>query len=254
MAAFQLRLDGGSGGRGPARLRRHGGDAQARRPRRGGDPSARPGPRPRVEAAHGGARPGLPADHRHARLGRLPSQGRPQPAAPAACRDHRPRPRPASSATGAWPMSDRVQGGAHDATHARQRPPPRHRRGALYRRPARAGRPAAHPARPLRPRRTRGSSGSTSTPVRAAQGVVCVLTAADVPGENDVSPTHRHDEPLLATDLVQFVGQPIFAVAATTRDQARRAASARRRSNTRSCRRSWTPRRRCRPASWSPTR
>ncbi len=61
-------------------------------------------------------------------------------------------------------------------------------------------------------------------PVRAAEGVVCVLTAADVPGENDVSPTHRHDEPLLATDLVQFVGQPMFAVAATTRDQARRAA------------------------------
>ncbi|MEK0082390.1 xanthine dehydrogenase molybdopterin binding subunit [Benzoatithermus flavus] len=61
-------------------------------------------------------------------------------------------------------------------------------------------------------------------PVRAAEGVVCVLTAADVPGENDVSATHRHDEPLLATDLVQFVGQPIFAVAARTREQARRAA------------------------------
>jgi xanthine dehydrogenase large subunit len=61
-------------------------------------------------------------------------------------------------------------------------------------------------------------------PVRAAEGVVCVLTAADVPGENDVSPTHRHDEPLLATDLVQFVGQPLFAVAARTREQARRAA------------------------------
>ena len=51
-----------------------------------------------------------------------------------------------------------------------------------------------------------------------------MLTAADVPGENDVSPTHRHDEPLFATDLVQFVGQPIFAVAADTREQARRAA------------------------------
>ena len=59
--------------------------------------------------------------------------------------------------------------------------------------------------------------------VRAAPGVVAVLTAADVPGENDVSPTHRHDEPLLATDLVEFVGQPIFAVAATTREAARRA-------------------------------
>ena len=61
--------------------------------------------------------------------------------------------------------------------------------------------------------------------MRAAPGVVCVLTAADVPGENDVSPTHRHDEPMLATDLVEFVGQPMFAVAARTREQARRAAA-----------------------------
>lgn len=59
--------------------------------------------------------------------------------------------------------------------------------------------------------------------VRAAEGVVCVLTAADVPGENDVSPTHRHDEPLLAVDLVEYAGQPVFAVAARTREQARRA-------------------------------
>ena len=51
-----------------------------------------------------------------------------------------------------------------------------------------------------------------------------VLTAADVPGANDVSPTHRHDEPLFATRLVEYVGQPLFAVAARTRDQARRAA------------------------------
>ncbi len=63
-------------------------------------------------------------------------------------------------------------------------------------------------------------------PVVAADGVVLVLTAADIPGENDVSPTHRHDEPVLATDRVEFVGQPIFAVAAHSRDQARRAARA----------------------------
>jgi xanthine dehydrogenase large subunit len=62
------------------------------------------------------------------------------------------------------------------------------------------------------------------TAVRAAEGVVLVLTAADIPGVNDISPTHRHDEPILAEDLVQFVGHPIFVVAAETRDQARRAA------------------------------
>ena len=48
-------------------------------------------------------------------------------------------------------------------------------------------------------------------PVRRAPGVVLVLTAADVPGVNDVSPTHRHDEPLFATSLVEYVGQPLFA-------------------------------------------
>jgi xanthine dehydrogenase large subunit len=62
------------------------------------------------------------------------------------------------------------------------------------------------------------------TPVRQAEGVLLVLTASDVPGVNDVSPTHRHDEPLLAVGVVEYVGQPLFAVAAKTRDQTRRAA------------------------------
>jgi xanthine dehydrogenase large subunit len=61
-------------------------------------------------------------------------------------------------------------------------------------------------------------------PVRRAPGVVLVITVEDVPGANDVSPTHRHDEPLFATDIVEFMGQPLFAVAARTRGQARRAA------------------------------
>ncbi|MBX9931003.1 MAG: xanthine dehydrogenase molybdopterin binding subunit [Methylobacterium sp.] len=61
-------------------------------------------------------------------------------------------------------------------------------------------------------------------PVRAAPGVVLVVTAADVPGINEISSSHRDDEPLLAEDVVSFLGQPIFAVAAKTRDAARRAA------------------------------
>ena len=60
-------------------------------------------------------------------------------------------------------------------------------------------------------------------PVRAAPGVVAVLTVADIPGENDVSPTGLHDEPIFTDDLVQYHGQPIFAVVAETRDIARRA-------------------------------
>src|SRR5690606_23484146 len=59
--------------------------------------------------------------------------------------------------------------------------------------------------------------------VREAPGVHLVLTAEDIPGVNDISPSGLHAEPLLATDEVQFHGQPIFAVVAETRDQARRA-------------------------------
>ena len=59
--------------------------------------------------------------------------------------------------------------------------------------------------------------------VRAAPGVVAVLTAADIPGVNDVGPV-IHDEPILADTLVQYLGQPMFAVAATSATAARRAA------------------------------
>ena len=60
--------------------------------------------------------------------------------------------------------------------------------------------------------------------VRTAPGVVGVLTAADVPGANDISPTGRNDEPVFPTDKIEFHGQPLFAVIAETRDAARRAA------------------------------
>src|SRR5690606_8309649 len=55
--------------------------------------------------------------------------------------------------------------------------------------------------------------------VRAAPGVVDVLTAADVPGENDISPTGRNDEPVMAGEKVEFFGQPVFAVIAMTREE-----------------------------------
>ena len=58
--------------------------------------------------------------------------------------------------------------------------------------------------------------------VRAAPGVVAVLTAADIPGKNDVSPA-MGDDPMFASDQVEFVGQALFAVVAHTRDAARRA-------------------------------
>ena len=61
------------------------------------------------------------------------------------------------------------------------------------------------------------------TAVRAAPGVACVLTAADIPGTNDVAPV-AGDDPLFADGLVEYVGQAIFAVAARTREAARAAA------------------------------
>ncbi|WP_282606454.1 xanthine dehydrogenase molybdopterin binding subunit [Pelagibius sp. Alg239-R121] len=59
--------------------------------------------------------------------------------------------------------------------------------------------------------------------VRQAPGVVAVLTGEDIPGENDVGPV-IHDDPVFADGKVEFIGQSIFAVAAETREQARRAA------------------------------
>jgi xanthine dehydrogenase large subunit len=58
--------------------------------------------------------------------------------------------------------------------------------------------------------------------VRAAPGVVAVLTAADIPGKNDVAPVFA-DEPLFVDEDVMFHGQALFAVVARTRDEARRA-------------------------------
>ncbi len=59
--------------------------------------------------------------------------------------------------------------------------------------------------------------------VKSARGVASVLTAEDVPGENNVGPVLK-DDPIFAPGLVEFVGQSLFAVAAETVMQARRAA------------------------------
>ena len=58
--------------------------------------------------------------------------------------------------------------------------------------------------------------------VRAAPGVVAVLTAADIPGNNDCSPVFG-DDPILADGRIAFHGQVVFAVLALSREEARRA-------------------------------
>ena len=70
--------------------------------------------------------------------------------------------------------------------------------------------------------------------VRAMPGVLAVLSAADIPGHNDCGAI-LHDEPILAhvaadadgnlTGELRYLGQPVFAVIAQTRDAARRAAA-----------------------------
>ena len=84
--------------------------------------------------------------------------------------------------------------------------------------------------------------------VRAAPGVIGVLTEKDIPGynevspieavrgagsaaavrrargRNDVSPVGKNDDPVFAVGKTEFHGQPLFAVVAETRDAARRAA------------------------------
>lgn len=59
--------------------------------------------------------------------------------------------------------------------------------------------------------------------VRAAPGVVAVLTAGDIPGENNCGAVLA-DDPVLAAGEVQYVGQPIFLVLAESTVAARRAA------------------------------
>jgi len=60
---------------------------------------------------------------------------------------------------------------------------------------------------------------------RALPGVVAVLTAADVPGENIVH-VIIDDQPALATDVVRYIGEPVAVVAAQTRRAARAAVDA----------------------------
>jgi xanthine dehydrogenase large subunit len=58
--------------------------------------------------------------------------------------------------------------------------------------------------------------------VKTAEGVVKVITVEDVPGHTDIGPVFPGD-PVLAIGKVEFVGQPLFAVAATSFDLARKA-------------------------------
>ena len=68
---------------------------------------------------------------------------------------------------------------------------------------------------------TPGMSPAVST--ATTPGVVAVLTAEDIPGVNDCGPI-IHDDPVIADGVVQYVGQPMCIVVATSHDTARLAA------------------------------
>ncbi len=61
------------------------------------------------------------------------------------------------------------------------------------------------------------------SPVLSSDGVVDVCSAADICGENNYGSIIK-DDPLFADGLVQYVGQPMFAVVAASVDEARKAA------------------------------
>ena len=58
--------------------------------------------------------------------------------------------------------------------------------------------------------------------VKSAPGVVDVIVKSDIPGNPDIAPVFSGD-PLLAGDIVEYVGQPLFAVAAKSIEDAKRA-------------------------------
>lgn len=67
-------------------------------------------------------------------------------------------------------------------------------------------------------------TGMALDTLRVLPGVVAVLSAADIPGSNDCG-SIVHDDPILCSGDIRYLGQPVFAVIAETRDIARRVAA-----------------------------
>ncbi len=67
-------------------------------------------------------------------------------------------------------------------------------------------------------------TGMALEKIRALPGVVLVISACDIPGPNDCG-SILHDDPILCDGEIRYLGQPVFAVIASTRDGARRAAA-----------------------------
>ncbi|MFN3891720.1 MAG: xanthine dehydrogenase molybdopterin binding subunit [Beijerinckiaceae bacterium] len=66
-------------------------------------------------------------------------------------------------------------------------------------------------------------AGADASAALALPGVVAFVTAADIPGENEVGPIF-HGEPALAREIADYAGCPVGAVIAESHDIAKRAA------------------------------
>lgn len=66
--------------------------------------------------------------------------------------------------------------------------------------------------------------GVDTTEALSMDGVVCVLCAKDIPGENQIGAIIA-DEELLAIDEVAYIGHPVAIIVAESTEQARRAAA-----------------------------
>ena len=58
--------------------------------------------------------------------------------------------------------------------------------------------------------------------VKLSRGVISVVSYQDIPGRNDIGPVFNGD-PIFPQKKVEFYGQPLFAVAATSTELARKA-------------------------------
>ncbi|MEM6743110.1 MAG: xanthine dehydrogenase molybdopterin binding subunit [Pseudomonadota bacterium] len=120
------------------------------------------------------------------------------------------------------PSRPAIQGGVH--TPSKHDSGPKHVQGsALYVDDIPAPHGCLHAAFALSPKARAEIVSWDLAPVRAAEGVVDVITAEDLPAANDVSPNPTWREPMLAEGEVHYEGQPLFAVIADSHLAARRA-------------------------------
>ena len=229
-AALAIRLDGGRVGRRAPRVRRPGRGGQARRGCRGG------ATRPTLDRRHPRRRPVRPRGRfrpagRHARQRGVPDAGGAEPVAAVLAGDagrrddvlrtHLDLERGMTAAAAGVPESAHAGVGAsrpHESAHL-------HVAGAatyVDDIPELVG--TLHCALGLSPVAHGRLRGMELDRIRALPGVVDVFAAADIPGHNDCGPI-LHDDPILADGVLRHVGQPVFAVVARTRGDARRAAA-----------------------------